>query len=208
MIYCFHRVLGPESSETLKKVSVSTSFAQSRWVSVSASTKIPSLEWVSVLTSTKTPSLDESRSSHAPTFPSSDESQSQHLLNFMVWDESRSWHLSYLPVSMSLGLNTFKLSVGVCKEVFKTIFWSIFIQKMPTNVDQKIMILTRLISLDWNYSLSLKFETLGIKVSVSVSNLRLWISNSRSWIWDFGYKSLSLEFKTLEIAVSASNLRR
>ena len=43
-------------------------------------------------------------------------------------------------------------------------------------------------------SLGLKFETLGIKVSLSFSNMRHWISKSlsRFRIWDFKYWSLSL----------------
>ena len=70
-------------------------------------------------------------------------------------------------------------------------FWSTNAQKWWA----KVSVLTPLISLDWNYSLSLKVVTLGIKVSVS------------SQILDFRYKSLSLEFETLEIAFSVSNLR-
>ena len=149
-----HFLSTSESSETLEKVSVSTSFPQSRWVSVSTSTKTPSLGWVSVSTSSK----------------------------FHGLDESRSRHLSNLPVSMSLGLDTFKMSAGVWQRSRQNHilghFWS---KNGPKSL-----------GLDNFYQYRLKLQ-------------------SRSWIWDFGYKSLGLglEFETLEIAVSVSvsNLR-
>ena len=56
------------NSETLDKVSVSTTFCRSRLVSVSISTKSEGSRWVSVSTTTKFQSLDESRSRHPQNF--------------------------------------------------------------------------------------------------------------------------------------------
>ena len=71
-----------EIRETLEEVLVSTTFVQSRLVSVSKTTEIPSLDesrsrhhrisqsrWVSVSTATEFPSLDESRSQQPQKFP-------------------------------------------------------------------------------------------------------------------------------------------
>ena len=78
-------------------------------------------------------------------------------------------------------------------------FWSTNAKKWWA----KVSVLTHLISLDWHCSLGLKFETLGIKVSLSFSNMRHWISKSlsRFRIWDFKYWSLSLGLE-LPILVS------
>ena len=78
-------------------------------------------------------------------------------------------------------------------------FWSTNAKKWWA----KVSVLTHLISLDWHCSLGLKFETLGIKVSLSFSNMRHWISKSLSpfWIWDFKYWSLRLG---LEIPILVS----
>ena len=152
-----------ESSETLEKVSVSTPFAQSRWVSVSTSTKTPSLRWVSVLTSSK----------------------------FHGLDESRSRHLSNLPVSMSLGLNTFEISAGVRQRSRGNHILGHFWSKNGPKCYQKVSVSTTFISLDWNCSLGL--------------NLRLWILKSRSRIWDFRNCSLSLEFETLDIRLKTQD---
>ena len=79
-----------EISETLDEVSVSTTFVQSRLVSVSTTTEIPS--------------LDESRSRQPQNFPVS-MSLGLDTTEFPSLDESRSRQPQNLIVSMSLGLN-------------------------------------------------------------------------------------------------------
>merc|ERR1711893_114616 len=98
MVY-LHRISfiipAAEISETLDEVSVSTTFVQSRLVSVSTTTEIPS--------------LDESRSRQPRNFPVS-MSLDLDTTEFPSLDESRSRQPQNFPVSMSLGLNNHRNS--------------------------------------------------------------------------------------------------
>ena len=90
---------------------------------------------------------------------------------------------------MSLGLKYVNLGIKVWtllnfqflygKKYSKPYFGPFLVNKCPKMV--RVSVLTPLISLDWHCSLGLKFETFGIKVSLSVSNIRHCILNNQSW---------------------------
>ena len=146
----------PESSETIEKVSVSTSFPQSR-------------SWHPP----KLPVSNESRSWHPPKLPVSDESRSQHLLNFMV---SMSLGLDIFQIYQSRWVSVstlFKFQSVYGKEVGETIFWAILGPKMPQKVTKK------------SRSRQLLSVSIEIAVSVSNLRLWILKSRSQIWDFGF-----------------------